>query len=84
MVSDTTGQVRTMLPEYQIQHYDEVVRTRVAYGSPEEVVERLQEFKDRMGVSGFLLDMNFGGQIPQELVINSMHLLAEKVIPAFK
>jgi hypothetical protein len=37
-----------------------------------------------MGVSGFLLDMNFGGQIPQELVLNSMHLLAEKVIPAFK
>jgi alkanesulfonate monooxygenase SsuD/methylene tetrahydromethanopterin reductase-like flavin-dependent oxidoreductase (luciferase family) len=75
---------RAAQAEYQILHYDEVVKSRVAYGSPEEVVERLQEFKDRMGVSGFLLDMNFGGQIPQELVINSMHLLAEKVIPAFK
>ncbi|HZA25958.1 MAG TPA: hypothetical protein VFA32_25770, partial [Dehalococcoidia bacterium] len=62
----------------------EVVKTRVAYGSPQEMVERLQEFKERMGMSGFLLDMNFGGQIPQELVLNSMRLLAEKVIPAFK
>ncbi len=48
------------------------------------MVERLQEFRERMGVSGFLLDMNFGGQIPQELVLNSMRLLAKQVIPAFK
>jgi alkanesulfonate monooxygenase SsuD/methylene tetrahydromethanopterin reductase-like flavin-dependent oxidoreductase (luciferase family) len=75
---------RAVQAEYQVQHYDEVVKTRVAYGSPQEMVERLQEFKERMGMSGFLLDMNFGGQIPQELVLNSMRLLAEKVIPAFK
>ena len=75
---------RAAQAEYQLQHYDEVVKTRVAYGSPQEMVERLQEFKERMGVSGFLLDMNFGGQIPQDLVLNSMRLLAEKVIPAFK
>ncbi|MFQ6028406.1 MAG: LLM class flavin-dependent oxidoreductase [Dehalococcoidia bacterium] len=69
--------------EHLIEHYDEVLETRVAYGSPEEMVERVQEFQERMGVSGLLLDLNFGGQIPQELVLNSMRLLAEKVIPAF-
>ena len=69
---------------YQVEHYDEVVKTRVAYGSPEEMVEWLQEFQGRMGVSGFLLDMNFGGQIPPELVLNPIRLLAEKVTPAFK
>jgi hypothetical protein len=47
-------------------------------------VEQLQEFRDRMGVTGFLLDLNFGGQISQELVLNSMRLLSEKVMPAFK
>ncbi len=75
---------RAAQADYHIEHYDEILKTRVAYGTPEEMVERLQEFRERMGVSGFLLDMNFGGQIPQELVLNSMRLLAKKVIPAFK
>ncbi len=56
----------------------------MAYGSPEEMIDRLGEFRDRMGVTGFLLDLNFGGQIPQELELNSMRLLTEKVMPAFK
>ena len=47
-------------------------------------MERLQEFKERMGATGFLLDLNFGGQVPQELVLNSMRLVSEKVMPAFK
>lgn len=75
---------RAAQAEYQAQHYDKVLQTRVAYGSPEEMVERLKEFKERMGVSGFLLDMNFGGQIPHYQVLNSMRLLADKVIPSFK
>ena len=56
----------------------------MAYGSPEEMIDRLGEFRDRMRVTGFLLDLNFGGQIPQELVLKSMRLLTEKVMPAFK
>ena len=70
--------------QYWIDHYPEYTKARAAYGSPEEIVERLQEFRDRMGVTGFLLDLNFGGQIPQELMLNSMRLLSEKVMPAFK
>ena len=71
--------------DYHVEHYDELLETRVvAYGSPKEMVERLQEFQQRMGISGFLLDMNFGGQLPQELVLNSMRLLTEEVTPAFK
>ena len=69
---------------YHVEHYDEVVKTRGAYGSSEGMVERLQEFQGRKGISGFLLDRNFGGQIPQELVLNPIRRLAEKVTPAFK
>ena len=70
--------------EYLIAHYDEVLRTRVAYGSAEEVAKRLDDFQRCMGVTGFLLDLNFGGQIPQHLVLNSIRLLAERVIPSFR
>ena len=75
---------RAAQAETLMADYDSILRNRVAYGSPEEMVERLGEFKERMGLDGFLLDLNFGGQVPQELVLNSMKRLTEKVIPAFK
>ena len=69
---------------YDLEHYDEVLKTQLAYGSAEEMTELLQAFRDRMGVTGFLFDLNFGGQLPQELVLNSMRRLSEKVMPVFK
>jgi alkanesulfonate monooxygenase SsuD/methylene tetrahydromethanopterin reductase-like flavin-dependent oxidoreductase (luciferase family) len=65
-----------------IANYDEVLRTRVAYGSAARVADRLREFIDCTGVTGFLLDFNFGGQIPQPLVLESMRRLANHVMPA--
>ncbi len=63
--------------------YDEVLH-RVAYGTPEAVVERLQEYRDTLGITGVSLDVNPGGQLPYERVVHSMRLLAEKVIPHYK
>jgi alkanesulfonate monooxygenase SsuD/methylene tetrahydromethanopterin reductase-like flavin-dependent oxidoreductase (luciferase family) len=63
--------------------YDQVL-DRVAYGTPEAVVERLQEFKEAFGLTGVSLDMNPGGQIPYDRVVNSIRLLAEQVMPRFK
>jgi alkanesulfonate monooxygenase SsuD/methylene tetrahydromethanopterin reductase-like flavin-dependent oxidoreductase (luciferase family) len=63
--------------------YDEVLQ-RVAYGTPEAVVERLQEYQERFGITGVSLDMNPGGQIPYNRVVNSIRLLTEQVIPKFK
>jgi alkanesulfonate monooxygenase SsuD/methylene tetrahydromethanopterin reductase-like flavin-dependent oxidoreductase (luciferase family) len=66
-----------------MENYDEFLRTRVAFGSPESVIDRLEEFRERMGLTGFILDMNHGGQIPHEQVLNSIRLLTEKVAPRF-
>jgi alkanesulfonate monooxygenase SsuD/methylene tetrahydromethanopterin reductase-like flavin-dependent oxidoreductase (luciferase family) len=60
--------------------YDEVLR-RVAYGTPEAVVERLQEYRETLGITGVSLDLNPGGQVPYERVLHSMRLLADKVMP---
>jgi alkanesulfonate monooxygenase SsuD/methylene tetrahydromethanopterin reductase-like flavin-dependent oxidoreductase (luciferase family) len=62
--------------------YDEVLH-RVAYGTPEAVVERLLEYKEAFGLTGVSLDMNPGGQIPYDRVVNSIRLLVEQVIPKF-
>jgi alkanesulfonate monooxygenase SsuD/methylene tetrahydromethanopterin reductase-like flavin-dependent oxidoreductase (luciferase family) len=81
---DAGDEQRKARAVHDFEHYDEVLKTRLVYGSPDEMVEKLQEFRDRMGVTGFLLDMNFGGQISQDLVLNSMLLLSEKVMTEFK
>lgn len=57
---------------------------RVAYGTPEAVVDRLQQYKEELGITGVSLDVNPGGQVPYDRVVNSMRLLTEKVIPNFK
>ena len=63
--------------------YEEVLH-RTAFGTPEAVVERLQMYQQELGMTGFSFDFNPGGQIPHDLIVNSMRLFAEKVAPEFK
>ena len=61
--------------------YDEVFRTDVAFGTAEAVREKLRGLQEEFGLSGFIMDMNAGGLLPQERVINSMRLFADHVGP---
>ena len=61
--------------------YDEVFRTDVAFGTAEAVKEKLQGLQEQFGLSGFIMDMNSGGLLPHERVINSMRLFADHVAP---
>ena len=63
--------------------YEEVL-TRVAYGTAEAVVERIQWYQEELGITGVSLDMNPGGQLPHQKVVDSIKLLADKVMPEFK
>jgi len=62
--------------------YDGLLKTRLAYGTPEAVIDRLGQLRDDLGLSGFLLEPNVGGAIPRELVSKSVRLFAERVAPA--
>ena len=64
--------------------YSDIFQQRVMYGTPEIVVDRIQEYRENLGISGVVLETNYGGQIPNDRVINSIRLIAEKVIPEFK
>ena len=63
--------------------YDELLQ-RVAFGTPQAVVERLEEYREQLGITGISLDVNPGGQIPYDKVVNSLRLLTEEVMPHFK
>ena len=64
--------------------YEEILERRVMFGAPEEVTARLEEYRDELDISGVVLEMNYGGQIPSAQVMASVKLLTEKVLPSFK
>jgi alkanesulfonate monooxygenase SsuD/methylene tetrahydromethanopterin reductase-like flavin-dependent oxidoreductase (luciferase family) len=54
--------------------YDDLLRDRLAYGTPDMVVERLRQLRDELGLSGVIMGPNVGGQIPLESVPHSIRL----------
>ncbi len=63
--------------------YEELLQ-RVAFGTPEAVVERIHQYREELGITGVSFDVNPGGQIPYDKVANSLRLLADRVMPEFK
>ncbi len=64
--------------------WEQALREKVAVGTPEMVVERLQEMKETLGLSGVVAELNAGELIPPEGIARSLRLFCERVIPAFK
>jgi alkanesulfonate monooxygenase SsuD/methylene tetrahydromethanopterin reductase-like flavin-dependent oxidoreductase (luciferase family) len=61
--------------------YDDVLAEHAIYGTPEAVADRLLALRGELGFSTLSAWMNAGGQIPHALVLNSMRLFADQVIP---
>jgi len=59
--------------------YDFVQRS-VLVGSPEEVIDRIEELREVSGVEQILINSSWEG-IPHELTMRSMKLFADKVLP---
>jgi alkanesulfonate monooxygenase SsuD/methylene tetrahydromethanopterin reductase-like flavin-dependent oxidoreductase (luciferase family) len=64
--------------------YDELLRNRLAYGTPEMVATRLKQLRDDIGLSGFVIEPNVGGSIPRPQVFESVRLIATEVAPALR
>jgi alkanesulfonate monooxygenase SsuD/methylene tetrahydromethanopterin reductase-like flavin-dependent oxidoreductase (luciferase family) len=64
--------------------YDDALRDKVVVGTPEKVIDRLEALREQLGLAGLLTEVNSGGLIPHDRVMNAMKLLCEKVVPHFK
>jgi len=76
------GQVRS--ERLAAMTYEEILETKVIFGTPERVIDRLGQFQEILGLSGFAAELNPGGLLPPEAVQRSMKLLTQEVMPAFK
>jgi alkanesulfonate monooxygenase SsuD/methylene tetrahydromethanopterin reductase-like flavin-dependent oxidoreductase (luciferase family) len=63
--------------------FDDVLREKVIVGTPEMVISRLRSISDELQVDGILAELNCGGQVPREGVVESLRLLCNEVMPAF-
>jgi alkanesulfonate monooxygenase SsuD/methylene tetrahydromethanopterin reductase-like flavin-dependent oxidoreductase (luciferase family) len=64
--------------------YEDAQRDKLAYGTPEMVVDRLEQLREQLGISTVLAEMNCGQEIPNEHMLSSMRLFMEKVAPQLR
>ena len=61
--------------------YDDWLRDKVVYGTPEAAVDRFRELQEDLGLTEIIYEVNFGCQIPHERQVNTIRLLTEQVAP---
>ena len=66
------------------QPYDYYLQHRsVMLGTPEQVADQIEEYREYTGINGIVCWFNCGGQ-PHDQVRRSMELFSDKVMPRFK
>ena len=61
--------------------YDDWLRDKVAYGTPESVTEKLNSLAEDLSLDQVMFEINFGNLIPLENQSNSLRLMMEEVAP---
>ncbi|MDH3598573.1 MAG: LLM class flavin-dependent oxidoreductase [Candidatus Tectomicrobia bacterium] len=82
--SAASAEVAERLRRVADSSYDDLLKQRVLFGTPEAVVDRLQRYQEELGLTGVVAEVNYGGQIPYDRVLHSIRLLTDKVVPKFK
>ncbi len=77
----TTGDWQAEADHILRMSYDDWLRDKVVYGTPEMVTDRLRQLQEELGLSRIIYEINYGNQIPLERQLRSLRLLTEQVIP---
>lgn len=64
--------------------YADILQERVVFGTPAHVAERLRHLREHLHLSGFIMESNVGGRIPQEHVVQSIRLFGQEVTPMLR
>jgi alkanesulfonate monooxygenase SsuD/methylene tetrahydromethanopterin reductase-like flavin-dependent oxidoreductase (luciferase family) len=64
--------------------YDEILTTKVAFGTGAGLIDRLTALKEELGVDGIAAELNPGGLLSTAQEMRSLKILTHEVMPAFK
>jgi alkanesulfonate monooxygenase SsuD/methylene tetrahydromethanopterin reductase-like flavin-dependent oxidoreductase (luciferase family) len=77
----TTGDWNAQATHLRNMSYEDWLRDKVVYGTPEVVVERLQQLAHELNLTQILYEVNFGRQMPYELQLKNLRFIHKHVIP---
>lgn len=77
------GALANSIEKHGIEKFNEFLADLQIWGRPEEVVEKLQQMKERFDVGQFIIYTQFG-DMPFEVGRENYELVARKVLPALK
>jgi alkanesulfonate monooxygenase SsuD/methylene tetrahydromethanopterin reductase-like flavin-dependent oxidoreductase (luciferase family) len=80
----TTGNWDAQAERIRRMSYEDWLRDKVVYGTPEAVVDRLRQLIDELDLTQIIYEVNYGRHIPYELQLQNLRLINERVIPQFK
>lgn len=64
--------------------YEEILTTKVAFGTPAGLIDRLIQLKEELSLNGIAAELNPGGLLPVGQEMRTLQLLTQHVMPAFK
>src|SRR2546426_3001716 len=64
--------------------YEEILQTRVAFGTAAGLIDRLARLRDELGLTGIVAELNPGGLLPMDRMQRTLRILTHEVIPALR
>ena len=61
--------------------YDDWLRDKVAYGTPEQVTARLLQLQGELKLTQLIYEIDLGNRLPYEMQLSSLRLFNERVAP---
>jgi alkanesulfonate monooxygenase SsuD/methylene tetrahydromethanopterin reductase-like flavin-dependent oxidoreductase (luciferase family) len=84
--ADTGPATRTQarVEEIGALGYDDILATRVAYGTAPSLKERLARLRDELDLDGIIIELNPGGLLAMEQMRRTLDILTHEVLPALR
>ena len=77
----TTGDWNAEAAQLRHMSYEDWLRDKVVYGTPEVVVERLRQLTKELNLTQIIYEINLGRQLPFDLQLKNLRFIQKHVIP---
>ena len=81
--SSTAGTEKT-IAKLESLTYDDILKSRVDFGSASGLIDRFNEWAQLLGIDGVIAELNAGGMMTEAQVKHSLRIITHDVMPAFK
>jgi alkanesulfonate monooxygenase SsuD/methylene tetrahydromethanopterin reductase-like flavin-dependent oxidoreductase (luciferase family) len=75
---------QTKVHQVESMTYDEILQTRVAFGTAPALIDRIRELREDLGLTGLVAELNPGGLLGLEPMHRTLRILTHEVMPAFR